>query len=518
MLRKRKKEIGYARVSAPLQEDGTSLDTQTSAIISLAASMGYEIGPEDVLREVKTGVTVDRPVLDEIRQMAAAGELSALFVYSTDRFSRDPVDLLVLIREFNARGVEVHFVRDPSDDSPFGELVKFVLGFSANQEHAKIRERTLNGRIAVARAGRVPTGSPHGVFAYDYDKATKARVVNEQEAEVVKRIFKLYVDGWSMYRIAKKLNQEGVPTKRGIMWAGSGIRDVLSNTSYIGLDYYGKTKEVVGADGKRKRVAAPREEWIEIRGYTPAIISESIFRKAQERLEVTQERFQGKNTRRHILTGIAVCGFCGTSMSGNGGDERHRYYRCNQRQEKYAGVPDPERCKAPGIGVAWLEDQVWSRVVGMVQDPSGVIDDLELNVRTGGGEIGKEVERLRNEVQKAEQEELRVFRQYRRGKVREELLDAEMEQVLATLEDLRRRLAALEEQRERHENAVAAGERIRDFCRVMSAGLEGLDADGKRALMLRLGVKVLAVKGDVMITAEIDSGFVANEDTTCNRR
>ena len=522
MLRKGKRAIGYARVSAALQEDGTSLDTQTSAIISLAASMWYEVGPEDVLREVKTGITLDRLVLDKIRSMAAAGELSALFVYSTDRFSRDPVDLLVLIREFNARGVEVHFVRDPSDSSPYGELVKFILGFSSNQEHAKIRERTLNGRIAVARAGRVPTGSPYGIFGYDYDKATKSRVVNEEEAKVVKRIFKLYVDGRSMYGIGKKLNQEGVPTKRGVLWDGSGIRDVLSNTSYISLDYYGKTKEAVGADGKRKRVAAPREEWIEIRGYTPAIISEPIFQKAQERLEATQERFEGKNTRRHILTGIAVCGWCGTSISGNGGDEKNRYYRCNQRQQKYAGVPDPERCSAPGIGLDWLEDQVWSHVVAMVRDPSDIIADLELNVRTGGGEIGKEIERLRSEVRKSEQEEVRVFRQYRRGKVRQELLDAEMEQVLAMLEDLRHRLASLEEQRERDENAVAAGERIRDYCRVVSAGLEGLDADGKRALMLRLGVKVLAVKGDVMITADIDSGFMANEDTTwlnpCTRR
>ena len=363
-----------------------------------------------------------------------------------------------------------------------------------------------------------PTGSPHGTFGYDYDKATKARLVNEEEAKVVKRIFKLYVDGWSMYRIAKKLNQEGVPTKRGILWTGSGIRDVLSNTSYIGLDYYGKTKDVVGTDGKRRRVPAPREEWIEIRGYTPVIISEATFQRAQERLGATQERYQGKNTRRHILTGIAVCGLCGTSVSGNGGDESHRYYRCNQRQEKYAGVRDPERCKAPGIGVTWLEDQVWSHVVAMVRDPSGIIADLELNARTGGGEIGKEVERLRSEVRKAEQERVRVLRQYRRGKVPEELIYEEMEQVSAMLEDLQRRLTALEEQRERDENAVAAGERIRDYCRVVSAGLEGLDADGKRALMLRLGVKVLAVKGDVMITAEIDSGFVANEATTCSRR
>ncbi len=89
-----------------------------------------------------------------------------------------------------------------------------------------------------------------------------------------------------------------------------------------------------------------------------------------------------------------------------------------------------------------------------------------------------------------------------------------MGEVLAKLEDLRGRLSVLEEQSKRQENVVAAGERIRDYCQRVSAGLDELDADGKRALLSRLGVKVLAVKGDVMITAELDAGFVVNEDTT----
>jgi hypothetical protein len=62
---------------------------------------------------------------------------------------------------------------------------------------------------------------------------------------------------------------------------------------------------------------------------------------------------------------------------------------------------------------------------------------------------------------------------------------------------------------------LVAGERIREYCQRVVAGLESLDADGKRALMFRLGIKVMAVKGDVMVTAEIDSGFMVNKNTTC---
>ena len=154
----------------------------------------------------------------------------------------------------------------------------------------------------------------------------------------------------------------------------------------------------------------------------------------------------------------------------------------------------------------------------MVRDPSGVIADLELNSRTGGGEIGKQINLLTGEVSKAEKEEVRLVSLYRRGTIRVELLDAEMEILSAKLQDLRQRLTALEEQRTNEENVVAAGDHIRDYCDNISAGLEGLDADGKRALMFRLGIKVSAVQRDVMVTAEINSGFMVNEDTTCSRR
>ena len=205
MMRNGKKGVGYPRVSGAIQGDGTSLDTQAAAMVDLATSLGYEIAPEDMLPEVGSGVNLERPQLDKIRRMATARDFDALFVYTTDRLSRDPLDLLMLIREFDRQGVTVHFVQDSSDNSPEGELVKFVLGYSAGREHAQIRERTMRGRLAVARAGRMPVGSLSGIYGYDYSKATKARTVNTEEAKVVKRIFRLFTNGWSMSGIAGQL-------------------------------------------------------------------------------------------------------------------------------------------------------------------------------------------------------------------------------------------------------------------------------------------------------------------------
>ena len=65
--------------------------------------------------------------------------------------------------------------------------------------------------------------------------------MNEAEASVLKRIFWLYAAGWSVYRIATTLNAEGIRSKTGGLWRVSALRRILSNTSYMGVDYYGNT-------------------------------------------------------------------------------------------------------------------------------------------------------------------------------------------------------------------------------------------------------------------------------------
>ena len=170
-------------------------------------------------------------------------------------------------------------------------------------------------------------------------------------------------------------------------------------------------------------------------------------------------------------------------------------------------------CEASySINGAWLEGQVWSSVVAMVRDPSVAIADLELNSRTGGGDIGQEIERIRGESQRVEQEEKRMLQLFRRGRVDIDLLESDLVELSETLAGLRERLTALEGQKVQEESLESVSERIREYCQKVSEGIEEMDTDGKRALMSRMGVKARVVKGDLMITAELDPGFVANED------
>ena len=280
MSNNKKRALGYSRSASVVEAYQSSLDPQSAEIVRLAHEMDYAIDPSDVLREVASGASLDRPQLNKVRLMVATGQFDALIAYSPDRLSRGLVDLLVLMREFASRGVEVHFVQRPSNSAPQADFVNFVLGLCADLERSKHRERTVRGMDAAARGGRMPTGAHAQPFGYRLDPAAMERVFDEAEAEVGARVFGLCAEGLKVGGIVEKLNAEGVNMRTGKPWSRAQIQRMLSNTSYMGLDYYGKTRSVGGG----KRVAKPKEEWIEIRGYTPPLISEALFRKVQERL------------------------------------------------------------------------------------------------------------------------------------------------------------------------------------------------------------------------------------------
>ena len=214
MLGRKGMYVVYARAARSPDGGGASLDAQVKDCIELVRSLGYSKNRGIVLRELGSGTTLDRPMLNHVRGMAAAGKLVAVFVQGTDQLSSDALDLAALVDEFNRHGVEVHFVKGPSGLMPEDDLRRSFLADFARQRRAMIGKRTRKGQMAAARDGRMLTGALSQPFGYDYDPVSKKRVVNEQEAVVVQKIFHQFADGASVLKIARMLNEEGVPTKR----------------------------------------------------------------------------------------------------------------------------------------------------------------------------------------------------------------------------------------------------------------------------------------------------------------
>src|SRR5215210_6777729 len=137
-----KTAVLYARVSTKEQaRSGYSLAQQMEALRAYAAHEGYEVLAE-VTDPGQSGASLERPGMDQVRDLVAAGGISVVLAQDRDRFAREPAYLYFLRREFEERGTKIRALNDRGDESPEGELTDGILDQLAKFERAKIAERT----------------------------------------------------------------------------------------------------------------------------------------------------------------------------------------------------------------------------------------------------------------------------------------------------------------------------------------------------------------------------------------
>jgi site-specific DNA recombinase len=122
-----KRAILYARISTDEQaRSGYSLSQQLEALKEYAAREGYEI-LDEVTDPGKSGATLDRPGLDRVRDLVAAGGVTVVLAQDRDRFAREPAYLWVLREELMEHGCKLRALNDRGDDSPEGMLTDGIL-------------------------------------------------------------------------------------------------------------------------------------------------------------------------------------------------------------------------------------------------------------------------------------------------------------------------------------------------------------------------------------------------------
>ena len=372
----------YVRVSTSQQEDGTSPETQEALCRLAAEQAGYEVESEFIWREQWISIDMDRPKLNGARQAGRAGLISALFVHTPDRLSREPVHLLMLLNELLESGVGLHFVEGISDSTPEGQLLMHVQGYAAQRERAQIAEHSMRAKEAIAKSGRLPNGTNVGLFGYNYDKVEKIRKINEMEAATVRLMFQLAYEGLSSYQIAKRLNDQDIRTKKGCYWHSLGVKRILKNSAFTGVQYYGENRYRKVSNTKRTVTPRPANEVIRIEGFSPPIISQELYDAVQERLKVRQCRVS-KSDLKYLMTGFSTCPKCGSPLVGAALMKgRYRYYRCR------ATVPTasrPATCDARYIPADEFEDVAWRTLAAAVRDPAVLVSELRDHFATGGG-------------------------------------------------------------------------------------------------------------------------------------
>src|SRR5215203_6318791 len=172
-----KRAILYARVSTDEQaRSGYSLAQQIEALRDYAAREGYGV-LEEVVDPGQSGASLERPGMDRVRDLVAAGDVSVVLAQDRDRIAREPAYHYLLRREFEEHGTKIRALNDHGDDSPEGELTDGVLDQLAKYERAKFTERSRRGKLQKARQGKIiATSKPP--YGFRYNGARDALVIH----------------------------------------------------------------------------------------------------------------------------------------------------------------------------------------------------------------------------------------------------------------------------------------------------------------------------------------------------
>jgi site-specific DNA recombinase len=313
-----KRAILYARVSTSEQaEKGYSLAQQLEALRHFAARESYEV-LEEVIDPSQSGASLERPGMDRVRDLVAAGGVSVVLAQDRDRFAREPAYIYLLKKELEEHGCALKALNDRGDGSPQGELTDGILDQVAKFERAMIAERTRRGMLRRVREGNPNvTGQPR--YGFRYNEAKDALVVYEPEMRVVEKIFRMAAEGLGIRAIQSRLRTAGIPTATGKpVWDIQMIRRIIASDMYLphsfeevsglvapevaarldphkeyGIQWYNRQRvtertvsEPDGNGGRRYRKKRsfrwrPKEEWIAIP--VPAYLPRELVDRARPR-------------------------------------------------------------------------------------------------------------------------------------------------------------------------------------------------------------------------------------------
>ena len=330
----------YARYSSDLQNDA-SIEDQIRLCDERAKQNGERI-VQSYTDHAISGASMMRPGIQMLMQDAAAGKFSVVYAEALDRISRDQEDIAAIYKRLSFAGVRIMTLSE-------GEISHLHIGLKGTMNALFLKDLALKVRRGLR--GKVESGLSGGSLPYGYEVVKKfdangepvrgERRVNEEQAAIVRRIYREYIQGRSPRAIALQLNKEGVPGPTGGQWSPSSINGnrrrgigILNNEIYIGVIVWNRQTFVKNPDtGKRVPRFNPESEWIRSEVPDLRIVDQDLWDEVkgrQRELPDKKEDFWKAQRPRYLLSGLLKCGECGGGCSKT----NHNRYGCSTAKNK----------------------------------------------------------------------------------------------------------------------------------------------------------------------------------------
>jgi site-specific DNA recombinase len=329
----------YARYSSALQ-NAASIDDQIRLCRERLDQDKIKVRDVFIDRAISGSSLHARAGIQALLEEVARGDVDIVIAEALDRLSRDQEDIARIYKRLSFAQVTLVTLAE-------GEINELHIGLKGTMNALFLKDlasKTRRGQRGRVEAGKIPGGKSYGyrlVPTLNADGTVNRgeREIIEDEARVIKRIFKDYAEGKTARQIAAGLNKEGLASPRGGVWNASTINGnrkrrngILNNELYLGNIVYNRQRFVRDPEtGKRRSRPNPEALWVTKHVPHLQIIEQEIWDKAHAiKAKYASKCGNKRQTRKRLLTGLVQCGCCNGSMTIIG---RERY-ACSARREQ----------------------------------------------------------------------------------------------------------------------------------------------------------------------------------------
>ena len=374
----------YCRVSTDSDEQATSYEAQVEHYTEyIQKNPDWEFAGIYADDGISGTNTKRRDEFNRMIDDCKSGKIDMIITKSISRFARNTLDCLKYIRQLKDMNIPVLFEKESINTMDAkGEVLITIMASLAQQESQSLSQNVKLGLQYRYQQGKVQIN--HNRFL-GYTKDTDGNlVIDPEQAEVVKRIYREYLEGFSMDKIAAGLEADGILTGAGgTRWHTSTINKILRNEKYIGDALLQKTYTTDFLNKTRVKNNGLMPQYY-VEGNHEAIIPKEIYMRVQEELvrrRVVKTSANGKKRSyscNHCFSQIVICGECGElfrRIHWNNRGCKSIVWRCISRLES-TGL----ECHARTVNETVLENVVLSAINELLGDKSGYQEQLQQNI------------------------------------------------------------------------------------------------------------------------------------------
>lgn len=511
-MREKERVYLYTRVSTAMQTEGYSLEAQRQKILDYAKFRDFVVVGEysDAGFSGKNiaGRMEFQQMLSDIE--SKKDNIKYVLVFKLSRFGRNCADTLSSLQFMQDFGVNLICVDDNLDSSAAtGKLMISVMSAMAEIERENILAQTMAGRKQKAKDG----GWNGGFAPYGYKLENGKLIVQEDEAEVVREIYNLYVNtAYGAGKVATEINQKykKIPRSNGHLtkFTMPLVKDILDNPVYAGKIAFGRhTTEKI--EGKRNEFhivkQTDNEKIIISEGQHEAIVSLEVWQAAQEKRKAnakTKEKLDKEHE--YFLSGLLKCPSCGGPMYGihNGRKKKKdgTYYPMSYSYAcRSSSLPMGRECTKPqnysenklmealtAIIKSLVNDKNFDKMVDVAIGQKTDVSELEKQ----RGLLQKELERLKRLVTQLENQLNALDYSSKAAELKEKSLYNRLNKALEDMEDIQTQLADLDVQMEKIAAAEETKKQVYGILQSFDVLFDIMDNADKKLLIKELIEKI----------------------------